>query len=167
MLIMFLWCAMTSSAETVGEAAHWNVEMASDIAAVRAANNVDARVERAISLLQTLRKRSSSDLTKANVDGIVALLDLQPDAVRLYVALCIETIGPRARAAAPKLRALLSSIRCFVERDGIKVGYEQTSEDAVRGALKSVGETPPPPKCVPPYDDAHSDDAGQPIRRRR
>ncbi|HEY2030014.1 MAG TPA: hypothetical protein VGH20_12490 [Myxococcales bacterium] len=168
MLFLVVCCAITTSADAAAQVARWNSEIASKISAVNAATTVDLRAERAESLLESLRRGSSTDLTQANVDGVISLLDLEPDAVHESIALCIQRIGRRALAAAPKLREILASMRCFAERGEVRVGYERTSEPVVRAALQSLGETPPPTKCVPPYDAQHwltpsrRRDAGQP-----
>jgi HEAT repeat protein len=85
----------------------------------------------------------AQDIDDKTLADIVSLLDSPDDSVRFWVAASLGHLGPRAKAAVPKLLTALKLSDCFMM--GI------TSASAIRGALVHIGERQPPqPKCTNP-----------------
>ena len=73
---------------------------------------------------------------------ITSLLDSPDDSVRFWVAAALGNLGPAAKAAAPKLLAMLPKADC--------INGAITSASGIRYALTKMGiKPPPPPKCEP------------------
>jgi len=88
-------------------------------------------------LTKGIDPRRVDDKTLAD---LVSLLAISDDSVQFWVAGSLGNLGPRARAAAPKLLEILPEADC---RNGAL-----TSAPAIREALKRMGVTPPPrPNC--------------------
>jgi hypothetical protein len=100
-----------------------------------------ARMNEAEHLSDLTKKINPKSIDDKTLAALISLLDNAPDdSVRLWVAVAIGNLGPRARAAAP---ALLRDIR---ETDCISLA-ELTSAGAARIALNRIGVKPPPRKC--------------------
>jgi HEAT repeat protein len=111
------------------------------IAKVRSDKTVDARTEAAEHLASLTQKVSSKEVTETLVSDLTSLLDSPDDSVRYWVAWALGNLGPAAKAATPKLEAMLPKADCL---NGVI-----TSASGIRYALVKMGiKEPPPPKCV-------------------
>ncbi len=124
---------------TVG--AHAGPPLADSIAAVRAAQPA-ARARAAEHLYEVTRGVKAATVDDKTVAEMTALLDIDDDGVRLWVAGSLGNLGRRASAAIPKLLETLGKVECH--------GKTLPSDQAVRFALTRLGKKPPPPACLPP-----------------
>jgi len=110
------------------------------IVKVRSDKTVDARTEAAEHLATLTQKISGKEVTEALVTDITSLLDSPDDSVRYWVATSLGNLGPAAKAAVPKLEAMLPQADC--------INGTITSASGIRYALTKMGIKPPPPqKC--------------------
>ncbi len=124
-----------------GGASAGPVPLAESIAAVRTAQPA-ARARAAQRLYEATRGVKAAQVDDKTVADLSALLDIDDDGVRLWVAGSLGNLGHRAAAAAPKLLATLGKVECH--------GKTLPSDQAVRFALTRIGKKPPPPACLPP-----------------
>lgn len=111
------------------------------ITKVQSDKTVDARTEAAEHLASLTQKVRSNEVTEKLVSDLTSLLDSPDDSVRYWVAWALGNLGPAAKAAAPKLEAMLPKADCL---NGVI-----TSASGIRYALVKMGiKEPPPPKCV-------------------
>jgi HEAT repeat protein len=107
---------------------------------VRTGITVDARTAAAEHLARLTRQIGGNEVTEALVTDITSLLDSPDDSVRYWVATALGNLGPAAKAAAPKLEAMLPKADC--------INGAITSASGIRYALLKMGiKPPPPPKC--------------------
>jgi hypothetical protein len=108
---------------------------------VRSGKTVDSRTDAAEHLASLTQKVSNKEITENLVTDLTSLLDSPDDSVRYWVAWALGNLGPAAKAAAPKLEAMLPKADCL---NGVI-----TSASGIRYALVKMGiKEPPPPKCV-------------------
>ena len=111
------------------------------LAEVHSKKTVDARTTAAEHLATLTQKVETKEITEALVAEIASLLDSPDDSVRYWVATALGNLGPAARAAVPKLQALLPKADCW--------NGAITSASGIRYALIKMGVKPPPhPKCT-------------------
>jgi hypothetical protein len=89
-------------------------------------------------LYELVREMKQEEIDDSSISSLIALLEPREDGVRNAVAACLRDIGPRARAAVPRLLQILSEVECL--------NVSVTSEEMVRQALERLGEPPPPRK---------------------
>jgi hypothetical protein len=112
------------------------------IASLRASRTVNERTQAAEHLASLTRKMSRNEITEQIIGDLISLLDSPDDSVRFWVATALGNLGPYAKAAIPKLQALLPAADCL--------NGAITSASGIRYALKQMGVTQPPrPKCTP------------------
>lgn len=112
------------------------------IANVKTSETVNERTAAAENLARLAKKISRKEITEQTIADLISLLDSPDDSVRFWVAAALGSLGPPAKAAIPKLLALLPKADCL---DGAI-----TSASGIRYALKQFGVTPPPPpNCRP------------------
>jgi HEAT repeat protein len=124
-----------------------NKKLEDAIAIVRAEKSTCLRISAAEHLGDLVQGIDANAVDDKTVADIVSLLDDTEDSVRFEVAAALGQLGPRGKAAVPKLLALLPEADC--------VRGQITSADAIRAALGKMGVTPPPfdPKrCGKPED---------------
>jgi len=110
------------------------------ITKVRSDKTVDGRTEAAERLASLTKEISSKEITEALVADITSLLESPDDSVRYWVATALGNLGPAAKAAVPKLEAMLPKADC--------INGAITSASGIRYALIKMGvKPPPPPKC--------------------
>lgn len=115
-------------------------KVAETIAKVRTADTVTTRTKHAAKLVPLIAKIGPEKIDDGTISNLISLLDAPDDSVRFYVAGALGILGPRAKAAVPKLLQLLPAADCLQGT--------LTSADAIRQALTRMGVTPPPPaKC--------------------
>ena len=112
------------------------------IAAVRSAKSPNERYDAAEKLVDLTHKSRRGSVTDSTVADLTDLLDDPDDAVRMFVAAALGNL--KAKAAIPKLRALLPAADCL---EGVL-----TSARSIRFALERMGVKPPP---APSYNDCH------------
>ena len=117
-----------------------NKKIEQAIARVRAEKSLNARYHAAEDLSTLLNGINPMLVDDKTVADMVRLLDDPEDAVLGWVAGSLGVFGPRAKAAVPKLLALLPAADC--ERARAFSGV--TAADAIRPALERMGVKPPP-----------------------
>jgi hypothetical protein len=116
-----------------------NQQLQRAIARVRKAKTITAKSDAAERLVTLIDDRDCSDVTDQTIQSLISLLDMPEDSVRTWVAAALGQIGPRAKAAVPKLLSILADIEC---KD-----LDFSSEATIPIALKRMGVTPPPRNC--------------------
>lgn len=117
-----------------------NKQLLETTAKVRDGKTGNARTDAAERLATLTRGISPNKVADATLTEMVSLLDTEEDSVRLWVAVALGNLGPRAKVAVPKLLKILPEVDCL--RGSL------TSAPAVRLALKRMGEkVPPEPNC--------------------
>ena len=107
---------------------------------VRNGNSLAVRAEAARQLEKLTEGIAPQKVDDQTLAELVSLLDSRDDPVRYWVAVALGDLGPRAKMAIPKLLKVLVEVDCLVGA--------LTSAAAIRGALKRIGQTPPPmPNC--------------------
>lgn len=119
--------------------ADWNRWTEETIANVRTSEFPGVRAMAAQNLAYQTFWLGPKDIDERNVAGIVSLLDIPEEPLRDLVARSLGHIGPRARAAIPKLKALLTGVDCHEGGDA--------STDNIRYALRRMGVKHAPAKC--------------------
>jgi hypothetical protein len=143
-----LWLALAAILLSLGVCANsyampkgdLNKQLLETMAKVREGKTSNARTDAAERLATLTRRINPDKVDDATLTEMVSLLDTEEDSVRLWVATALGNIGPRAKAAVPKLLKILPEVDCLRRN--------LTSAPAVRLALKRMGEkVPPEPNC--------------------
>ena len=121
-----------------------NARLEETIAKVRAAQSTNVQAEEAEHLAELTHRVNPTSVDDKTVADMISLLDIPDDSVRGWTAAALGHLGHRAKAAAPKLLALLPEVDCL---EG-----DLTSASSIRPALKRMGVKPPP---APSYNDCH------------
>ncbi len=116
-----------------------NQQLQSAIAKVRRAKTTTAKSDAAERLIALIDDRDCSDVTDQTIQSLISLLDMPDDVVRTWVAAVLGQIGPRAKAAVPKLLSILAEVEC--------INWDFSSASTIPVALKKMGVTPPPRNC--------------------
>jgi hypothetical protein len=140
-LILTLFAAQMAQAAT-DTALNRKIERA--IAKIRAAQSAGTQAEEAARLAELTRQINPASVGDRTVADMISLLDLPNDSVRAWAAAALGNLGRRAKAAVPKLLALLAEVDCS--------RGDLTSAASIRPALRRIGAKPPP---APSYDDCH------------
>ena len=115
-------------------------QLSETMAKIRNGKTVTSRTNAAEHLATLTRGINPHKVDETTLTEMVSLLDTQEDSVRAWVAGSLGQLGPRAKAAIPRLLKLLPEVDCL--RGSL------TSAPAIRLALQRIGEIPPPPpKC--------------------
>src|SRR5579872_2630135 len=114
-------------------------EVSEAVTLVRIGHSPNERTIAAMLLSQITNGEASDRVDDESLRSIIALLDINDDSVRGWVALCLgNNFGPRAKAAVPKLLMIL---------DHADWKASHTSVPEIRVALKKIGAVVPPSKC--------------------
>jgi hypothetical protein len=116
-----------------------NQQLQSAIAKVRKARTTDAKYYAAERIVALTDERDCSDVTDETIQSMISLLDMPDDGVRMWVAGALGDIGPRAKAAVPKLLSILAEVDCMT--------WDHSSAATIPVALRTMGVTPPPRNC--------------------
>lgn len=136
MLIAFsLFCSLPSLTYAKGGLVS-NKQITASIEEVRTGKTTNIRTNAAQRLAELTRGINPDKVNDKTLADLVALFGTSEDSVRFWVAASLGNLGPRARAAAPKLLDLLPQVDCL--------RGELTSAPAIRLALERIGVTPPP-----------------------
>jgi hypothetical protein len=134
-LFAFLFPIM-GRAETVKDI---NTQLLNEIANVRKAKTPTVRYKAAERLGAITNEKDCSGVNDKTIQALISLLDIEDDGVRMWVASDLGDIGPRAKAAAPKLISILSVSDCTT--------WDHSSASTIPIALRKMGVTPPPRNC--------------------
>ena len=119
---------------------HLKRQLSETMAKVRSAQTSTSRTDAAEHLATLTRGINPYKVDDITLAEMVSLLETEEDSVRAWVAAALGHLGPRAKAAVPKLLELLPEVDCL--RGSL------TSASFIRVALKRMGERrPPPPTC--------------------
>jgi hypothetical protein len=121
-----------------------NAKLEAAIAKVRAGDSPTMRTEAAEHLAELTRRVKPNSVDDKTIADMASLLDIPDDSVRAWTAAALGHLGRRAKAAAPKLLALLAEVDCL---EG-----DLTSAASIRPALERMGVKPP---AEPSYNDCH------------
>ena len=100
-----------------------------------------ARTDEAEHLADLTKRIVPTKVDDSTLKSLISLLDCAPDdSVRLWVAVAIGNLGPRASPAVPPLLRHIGEITCspFISR---------TPAATPRFTLKRIGVKPPPQNC--------------------
>jgi hypothetical protein len=131
-LMAVLIFGMAAKAETKTELLHRAIEK------VRTGHTETERTFAADRLNEFVSELTQEEIDDRSISSLIALLEPREDGVRSSVAACLRDIGPRARAAVPRLLQILHEVECL--------NVSATSEQIVRQALERLGERSPPRK---------------------
>lgn len=129
-----------------------NAKLEEAIADVRMSVSPMQRSEAAEHLADLTHRAKPNSVDDKTIADMVSLLDIPDDSVRGWTAAALGQLGRRARAAAPKLLALLPQVDCL---DG-----DLTSAAAIRPALEKMGVKVPQ---EPSYNDCHKTEKKLPV----
>ena len=116
------------------------MQLSETMAEIRNGKTSTSRTEAAQHLAALTRGINPRKVDETTLAEMISLLDTQEDSVRAWVAASLGHLGPRAKAAVPRLLKLLPEVDCL--RGSL------TSAPFIRVALKRMGyRPPPPPKC--------------------
>ncbi|MFZ0819407.1 MAG: hypothetical protein WAM91_05015 [Candidatus Acidiferrales bacterium] len=118
-----------------------NTQLLKAIAKVRKAKTPAARYKEAERLGAITYEKDCSGVNDKTIQALISLLDIEDDGVRMWVASDLGDIGPRAKAAAPKLISILSVSNCMT--------WDHSSASTIPIALKRMGVDPPARNCNP------------------
>jgi hypothetical protein len=121
-----------------------NAKLEETIAKVRAGKPSAERTEAAEHLAKLTHRVNPASVDQKTVSDMISLLDIPDDSVRGWTAAALGNLGRRAKAAVPKLLALLPEVDCLQG--------DLSSAASVRPALKRLGANLPP---APSYNDCH------------
>lgn len=110
------------------------------MAKVQKAKTAAAKSDAAERLVALTYERDCSDITDETIHSMVLLLDMPDDVVRMWVAGALGDIGPRAKAAVPKLLSILAEVDCR--------NWDLSSASTIPVALEKMGVAPPPRNCT-------------------
>jgi hypothetical protein len=98
----------------------------------------EARLEAARRLFDLTReKKAAQSVSDADIKALISLLDDPDMSVQYWTAGALGNIGPRAKAAIPKLTGMLVKTDCLY--------LDKSPADAARYALKRMKAKLPPP----------------------
>lgn len=146
-----LGCAFIALLFSINMGAHSQINMQLDsnlratIARVRSETSPNARADAAEHLADLTHKARPGSVSDSTVADLIDLLDDPSDSVRMFTAAALGNL--KAKAAIPKLRALLPAADCL---EG-----PVTSARSIRFALERMGVKPTP---APSYHDCHKPD---------
>jgi hypothetical protein len=123
-------------AETRGDI---NKRLLDAIAEIRKIKTPVARYKAAEKLAAITDEKDCSAVNDKTIRALISLLDIDDDGVRMWAASALGDIGPRARAAAPKLIRILSVSDCMT--------WDHSSAATIPIALKRMGVEPPSRHC--------------------
>jgi HEAT repeat protein len=115
-----------------------NKQLHSAILRVRHAKTANAKYDAVTHIAMITEDIDSSRVSDVTISELISLLDEPEDFVRMWVAVSLGDIGPRASASVPKLLKILDEVECEIR--------DQSSEATIPIALKRMNVTPPPPK---------------------
>jgi hypothetical protein len=118
-----------------------NKQLLNAIAKVQKAKTPAARYKAAERLGAITYEKDCSGVKDKTIQALISLLDIEDDGVRMWVASDLGDIGPRAKAAAPKLISILSVSDCMT--------WDHSSASTIPIALKRMGVDPPTRNCNP------------------
>ena len=116
-----------------------NTQLLGAIAKVRKAKTPATRYKAAERLGAITYEQDCSVVSDETIQALISLLDIEDDGVRMWVASDLGDIGPRAKAAAPKLISILSVSNCMT--------WDHSSASTIPIALKKMGVDPPARNC--------------------
>lgn len=137
LILFFLPLALCAESHATQQLKRQLSETMEKIRNEKTANSRTDAAQHLATLTHRINPRKVDDTT---LTEMISLLDTQEDSVRFWVAAALGHLGPRAKAAVPKLLKILPEVDC--------VRASLTSAPAIRVALKRMGEKPPPvPNC--------------------
>lgn len=137
--LCFMLSVLIGIATACGGSVHMK-EMKNTIASIRSGKTLDARAAASEHLAALALEINRNEITKELIADIISLLDSHEDSVLSYVATALGNLGSVAKAAIPKLLAILPGVEC---NNG-----PFNAADGIRYALIEMGVEPPPrPIC--------------------
>jgi hypothetical protein len=124
--------------ETTVDPVVWKQRLMETVRKVRTDESPVTRAKAAMHLAYLTRFLPSDEVDDTVVLELVSLLDIPEDPVRMGVTVALGSLGPRAKAAVPKLEELLPEVDCSAASAAIAQN--------MRLILRQAGVTPPP-KC--------------------
>lgn len=115
-------------------------QLRSAITKVRQAKTGPRRYTAAEHLLAITYNCDCKEVTDETIHSLVSLLDIDDDAVQMWVAATLGIFGTRAKEAVPKLQSIYSVSACKIQDRG--------SDATIPIALRSMGVTVTHPKCA-------------------
>lgn len=125
--------------ETKVDPAIWNQRLRQTIAKVQTSDSSLDRAKAAVRLAYLTHFLPPNAINEETIFDLVALLDIAEEPVRAEVAASLCNIGPRAKAAIPKLEELLRETNC--QRSN------EWSSGNIRYALERMGVKPHAASC--------------------
>ena len=116
-----------------------NARLSDAIAKVRRAKTPAARYKAAQHLGAITYEKDCSSVDDKTIQALISLLDIEDDGVRMWVASDLGDVGPRAKAAAPRLISILSVSNCMT--------WQHSSAATIPIALRRMGMDPPARNC--------------------
>lgn len=116
-----------------------NQQLLDAIAKIRKAKTPATRCKAAQHLGAITYEKDCSTVDDKTIQALILLLDIEDDGVRMWVASNLGDIGPRAKAAVPKLISILSVSDCMT--------WDHSSAATIPIALKKMGVDPPMRNC--------------------
>lgn len=116
-----------------------NAQLLHAIARVREARTPAARYKAAQRLGAVTYERDCTEVNDNTIEALISLLDIEDDGVRMWVASDLGDIGPRAKAAVPKLVSIISVSECMA--------WDHSSAATIPIALKRMGVEAPSRDC--------------------
>lgn len=102
--------------------------------------NISMQRERKSQELADIVHRDPHAVSQVDINSISGLLEDVNYRVRIYAAISLGIIGPKAKSATPALQKALKEVEC--ERGDFSLA------DVIRPALMALGNPPPaPPSC--------------------
>jgi hypothetical protein len=131
-----LLCPIVGRAKTIEDI---NAQLLGAIAKVRKAKTPAARYKAAERLGAITYEKDCGSLDDKTIQALISLLDIEDDGVRMWVASDLGDIGPRAKAAVPRLISILSVSDCMT--------WDHSSAATIPIALRKMGADPPVRNC--------------------
>lgn len=125
--------------ETKIDAVVWNQRIKDTVAKVRSSESPVARARAAIHLNYLTGWLGRKDVDDEAIAGLLSLLDIPDEPVRIGVTAALGNVGPRARKAIPKLKELAAEVGCRPS--------STASAENIRYALSQMGVKPLAPNC--------------------
>lgn len=137
-----MWLVVPAGAARPKDDANLLKQIQETIAKIRAMKGPPsmARTDAAEHLSDLTKRINPAEVDDKTIEGMASLIDTSDYSVLGSVAGALGNLGPRAKAVAPKLLAILPKLECL--------NLDLNPADAIRIALKRMGVNPPPkPKC--------------------